>query len=372
MGGKRYKKLLRGWLKQADIRIDGDRPWDLCVRNPGFYARIIRGGSLAVGESYVDGWWDCDQLDEFFARVLRVRLDSHFRTMVNRWVDFKGFFLNLQNSVRAFQVGRRHYDLGNDLYRAMLDKRMIYSCAWWCGANDLDQAQEAKLDLIARKLQLAPGMRVLDIGCVWGAEARYLAERHGVEVVGLTVSRAQAEFAREYCHGLPIDIRLRDYRNLNERFDRIYSIGMLEHVGHRNYRRYMQTIHRCLDGSGLFLLQTIAGNESLHSTDPWIARYIFPNSMLPSAAQISRAFESLFVLEDWQNFGAHYDRTLMQWHANFEAAWDGLSTDYGERFHRMWRYYLLVSAGSFRARVNQLWQVLLSPGGVPGGVETVR
>jgi len=372
MGGNHYKQRLRTWLHKADIRIDGDRPWDLRVRNADFYSRIIRGGSLAVGESYVDGWWDCDQLDEFFARVLRERLDKRFHTLVNRLYNLKGLFLNRQTSARSFQVVRRHYDLGNKLYRAMLDKRMIYSCAYWRGANDLDQAQEVKLDLICRKLQLEPGMRVLDIGCGWGGAARFLARHYGVQVVGLTISREQAAMAREYCRGLPVEIRLRDYHALDERFERIYSIGMFEHVGYRNYRSYMQIIRRCLDDRGLFLLQTIAGNKSLHSTDPWIERYIFPNSMLPSAKQIGRAFEGLFVLEDWHGFGAHYDRTLMQWYANFEAAWDGLRADYSEQFHRMWRYYLLVSAGSFRARSNQVWQILLSPRGIAGGVAAQR
>jgi len=372
MGIQHYKHLLQRILNQADIWIDGARPWDIRIHNPEFYRRILTGGSLAVGESYMDGWWDCDQLGECFARVLRMGLDDRFRNMTHRLAGLKGRLLNLQRASRAFQVGRRHYDLGNRLYRAMLDRRMIYSCAYWREAGDLDQAQEAKLDLVCRKLALEPGMRVLDIGCGWGGAARFAAERYGVEVVGLTISREQAGLARQNCRGLPVEIRLQDYRELDEHFDRIFSIGMFEHVGHRNYRRYMCTVRRCLDDEGLFLLHTIGGNESLHSTDPWIERYIFPNSMLPSARQISQAFEGLFVLEDWHGFGPDYDRTLMQWYANFEAAWDELRQDYDERFHRMWRYYLLVSAGSFRARVNQVWQILLSPKGVPGGMLSQR
>lgn len=372
MGKLRYKHLLQNLLNRADVWIDGDRPWDPHVHNPDFYRRILTGGSLAVGESYMDGWWDCDQLGEFFSRVLRVHMDAQFQKMANKLSRLKGRFLNLQRPSRAFQVGQRHYDLGNKLYRAMLDKRMIYSCGYWRDAADLDQAQEAKLDLVCRKLGLEPGMRILDIGCGWGGAARFAAERYGVEVVGLTISQEQAELARENCQGLPIEIRLQDYRELDEHFDRIFSIGMFEHVGHRNYRRYMEMVRRCLNDGGLFLLHTIAGNESSHNTDPWIERYIFPNSMLPSARQISQAFEGLFVLEDWHSFGPDYDHTLMQWYANFEDAWDELSRDYDERFHRMWRYYLLVSAGSFRARVNQVWQLLLSPGGIPGGVPTSR
>jgi cyclopropane-fatty-acyl-phospholipid synthase len=280
--------------------------------------------------------------------------------------------LNRQGPSRAFEVGRRHYDLGNDLFRVMLDRRMMYSCALWETADTLDDAQEAKLDLICRKLRLEPGMRVLDIGCGWGGLARYAAESHGVRATGVTVSERQVESAREACAGLPVEILLQDYREIDGRFDRIVSVGMFEHVGGENYRRYMQVVHRCLEEGGLFLLHTIAGNTSVRTVDPWVRTHIFPNSMLPSAAQISTAAEGLFVLEDWHSLGPHYDRTLMAWHANFLAAWGRLSAAYDERFRRMWCYYLLSSAGAFRARSNQLWQIVLSKGGIRGGYRPVR
>jgi cyclopropane-fatty-acyl-phospholipid synthase len=282
--------------------------------------------------------------------------------------------VNLQTKSRAFRVGREHYDIGNELYERMLDRRMMYSCAYWKDAADLDAAQEAKLDLSARKLGLEPGMRVLDIGCGWGGTAQFFAERYGCEVVGVTVSREQAEYGRELCRGLPVEIRLQDYRDVHERFDRVVSIGMFEHVGYRNYRTFMEAVRRNLAEEGLLLLHTIGGNRSVHQGDPWLSRYIFPNSMLPSAKQITTAAEGLFVLEDWHNFGAHYDTTLQHWFANFRAHWPELRDSYGysERFARMWTYYLLSCAGSFRARHNQLWQVVLSPHGVPGGYQAPR
>ena len=360
-------------LAAVDVRLDGPRAWDLRITDERVFRRALAQGTLGLGEAYVDGWWECERLDELFFRVLRGGVD---RDIARGWTDVlhvaRARLQNLQSRARASQVARQHYDLGNDLFDAMLDQRMIYSCGYWRDAQTLDAAQEAKLDLVARKLALEPGMRVLDVGCGWGGAARFLAERHRVEVVGVTVSGEQARLARRLCDGLPVTIELRDYRELDGRFDRIYSLGMFEHVGQRNYRRYFEALRDVLVSDGILLLHTIGSPISNLSGDRWIERYVFPNSMLPSAAQISAASEGLFVLEDWHNFGADYDRTLLAWHANFERAWSRLAPRYGERFRRLWRYYLLGCAGGFRARRNQLWQIVLSPHGVAGGYASVR
>lgn len=359
-------------LARADVQIGGSRPWDIQVHNPRLYARVFSQGSLGLGEAYMDGWWDVDQPDEFFSKVLRAQIDQKVTRIKRAFRWLMGTALNFQVVGRAFEIGERHYDKGNSLFERMLDSRMNYSCGYWKDASNLDDAQEAKLDLCCRKLELEPGMRLLDIGCGWGGMARYAAERYGVKVVGLTVSKEQAEYARTHCEGLPIEIRLEDYRAHQGRYDRIVSIGMFEHVGHRNYRTYFQAAKRLLEPEGRFLLHSIGTNVSITRTDPWIEKYIFPNSMLPSARQITKAMEGLFVLEDWHNFGADYDPTLMAWHRNFEEAWGDLSKQYDERFRRMWRLYLLMSAGAFRARDNQLYQVLLSPRGVSGGLRVPR
>jgi len=254
----------------------------------------------------------------------------------------------------------------------MLGKRLVYSCGYWAKADNLDDAQAAKLDLVCRKLQLKTGQRVLDIGCGWGEALKYAAERYGVEGVGITVSQQQADYARELCAGLPIEIRLQDYHEVNERFDAVYSIGMFEHVGGRNYRAYFETVRRCLKNDGLSLLHCIGSNGAPAQPDPWIEKYIFPNSMIPAASQVTAALEDLFVVEDWHNFGADYDRTLTAWRANIEAAWPSLPASYDERFRRMWRYYLAASAAVFRCRRDQLWQLVLSPRGVPGGYRVPR
>jgi cyclopropane-fatty-acyl-phospholipid synthase len=359
-------------LEPADIALGGSRPWDIVVHDPRMPARVLAQGSLGAGESYMEGGWDCERLDEMFTRVLRSGLDHRLRTARALRMSLLALLRNPQNLRRAFIVGRAHYDIGDDLFQRMLDPRMIYSCAWWQGAGDLAGAQEAKLDLVCRKLGLERGMRVLDIGCGWGGAAQFAASRYGVTVTGITVSRHQAAAAIERCRGLPVEVRLEDYRRHSGSYDRIWSLGMFEHVGARNYRAYLRKVRSLLAPDGLFLLHTIGANRSSSRTDPWIEKYIFPNSMLPSIAQIARAAERLWVIEDWHGFGPHYDRTLLAWHRNFEARWPDIAARYGERFHRMWRYWLLSSAASFRARRNQLWQFVFSPRGVPGGYQAVR
>lgn len=372
MPSESLRARVEGLLAKAGVEIGGGRPWDLEVHDPRLFRRILGHGSLGLGEAYMDGWWDCPRLDELFCRLLRADLAREVRSWRNLAAVLRARLLNLQRPSRAFEVGRRHYDIGNDLYCRMLGETLVYSCGYWARAAGLDEAQRAKLDLVAGKLRLEAGMRVLDIGCGWGTAARHLAEGYGVEVVGVTVSAEQARLGRELCAGLPVEIRLEDYRRLDERFDAVYSLGMFEHVGYKNYRTFMRVARRCLAPEGLFLLHTIGSNRSVRGIDPWIERYIFPNSMLPSVRQIAAAAEGLFVLEDLHSFGADYDRTLIAWHANFEAAWGDLKERYGQRFYRMWKYYLLSCAGSFRARRNQLWQVVLSPRGVAGGYPAPR
>ena len=366
------KKVIENILGGAGVRINEDRPWDIRVKNPEFYSRVLAGGSLALGESYVDGWWDCTALDQFFDKVLSARLDRKVEKSLDLlWIVIRSKLSNRQRPSRAFEIGKRHYDTGNDLFSVMLDKRLNYSCGYWDKATTLEEAQEDKLHLICRKIGLAPGMKVVDIGCGWGGFIRYAAETCGADVLGITVSKEQVRMARERCRGLPVRVELMDYRDLEGTFDRIVSVGMLEHVGERNFRTYMQTLHRCLAPDGLFLLHTIGANNSVRDTDPWINKYIFPNSMLPSAKQIATATEGLFVLEDWHSFGPDYDKTVMAWHRNFIDNWDRLKDAYGERFYRMWTYYLLSCAGAFRARRNQLWQIVLSKKGLREGYRRI-
>ncbi|MGZ5382036.1 MAG: cyclopropane fatty acyl phospholipid synthase [Thermoanaerobaculia bacterium] len=366
------RRVLQDLFAPAGLRLDGDAPWDPKVHDERFYGRVLAQGSLGLGESYVDGWWDCEELETFCSRLL----SSGVAQKVHVWRDLPRIVLarltNRGRQSKAFEIGERHYDLGNDLYETMLDRRMNYSCGYWARARTLDEAQEAKLDLICRKARLKPGMRVLDIGCGWGGFANFAAERYGVSVVGITVSKEQIELGRRRTAGLPVQLLLQDYRDLAGTFDAIVSVGMFEHVGRRNYRTFFDVGRRCLAPGGLFVLHTIGTRLSVLSCDPWIEKYIFPNSLVPSMAQIAAALEDSFVIEDWQNIGPHYEPTLMAWFANFRAGWDQLQARYTDRFFRLWSYYLRACAGSFRARYNDVWQIVLSREGLRGGYEAVR
>ncbi|WP_423747851.1 cyclopropane fatty acyl phospholipid synthase [Halopseudomonas nanhaiensis] len=358
-------------LARADIRIGGDRPWDIQFHSPGVPERVLSRGNLGLGESYMDGDWSVPALDEFFNRLLSARIHREVHPLRFVIHGLRARLLNLQTLTRARQVGEQHYDLGNDFYSAMLDPRMTYTCGYWADASTLDEAQRAKLDLICRKLRLEPGMRVLDIGCGWGSFMSYAAEHYGVRCTGVTISREQADWARARYPHLPLEFRFQDYREVEGTFERIVSIGMFEHVGRKNHRVFMEVAHRCLAENGLFLLHTIGKNLRHSVPDPWVDKYIFPNGDLPSIGQIGDAVDELFVVEDLHNFGADYDRTLMAWHANFEAAWPRFADRLGERFYRMWRYYLLSCAGAFRARDIQLWQWVLSREGVASGYRRI-
>ncbi|WP_104201928.1 cyclopropane fatty acyl phospholipid synthase [Billgrantia saliphila] len=357
----RARRVLESLLAGSGVTLNGDAPWDPQIYHPDFCSRILRQGSLGLGESYMDGWWECERIDELACRLLLHGLGERARPPSDRLMyRLQAGLINLQSKARAYIVGEAHYDLGNDLFERMLDPTMCYSCGYWKQAGNLHDAQLAKLELACRKLDLRPGMRVLDIGCGWGSFAEYAARRHGVAVTGITISREQAELARQRCAGLPVEIELKDYRDLEGCYDRIVSIGMFEHVGHRNYSAYFETVENVLAENGLFLLHTIGSNSSEISVDPWIDRYIFPNGVLPSARHIAEASEGLLLMEDWQNFGPDYDKTLMAWRDNFDAHWPEIADRYSERIRRMFRYYLSVCAGAFRARDIQLWQVVFS------------
>jgi cyclopropane-fatty-acyl-phospholipid synthase len=370
------KNTVEKLLEKVDIRINGKRDWDIQVHNPKLYSRVLAQGTLGLGEAYMDGWWDCKRIDMFIDKVLSVRLDKEIMFSTSAIKSYLWAKLtNRQTKNNAKVVGEKHYDVGNDLYKIMLDKRMTYTCGYWKNAKTLNEAQDAKLDLVCKKVKLKPGMKVLDIGCGWGSFAKYAAEKYKVKVVGITISKEQVKLAKQMCKGLDVEIRLQDYRDVNEKFDAIVSLGMFEHVGYKNYKSYIKVVHRCLKDDGLFLLHTIGGNKSVSSNDPWINKYIFPNSMLPSAKQITKATEKVLILQDWQNFGKYYDNTLMHWHENFVKGWPQIKHNYDDRFYRMWTYYLLTCAGVFRTESLaqiQLWQIVYSKKGLKTVYDYVR
>lgn len=370
-----------GLLAHADVQLDGDRPWDIQVHDERFFSRVPAEGSLGLGESYMDGWWECEQLDELIYKLLSARLEQRVRSDWRLAAHLlMSRLLNLQNRRRSREVAEKHYDLDTALYMSFLDPYNQYTCAYFRNTDNLNQAQENKLELICRKLHLSSGDRVLDIGCGWGGFARFAAERYDCQVTGVTISAGQAKYAREFCRGLDVQILESDYRDLAKRipaaaFDKVLVCGMIEHVGYKNYRSLMQTVEHCVQDHGLFLLHTIGGRTSRTTNvqNRWVARYIFPAGMLPSLQQLTTAAENVLDLEDLHNFGSrHYEKTLLAWWSNFECSWDAIRSRYDERFYRMWRFYLLSSAGTFRARKQHLWQIVFSKNGVGGEYEAVR
>ncbi|QBR83186.1 cyclopropane fatty acyl phospholipid synthase [Legionella israelensis] len=367
------KKFIESMLEHAGITINGNQPWDIQVHDENVYRRVLRQGELGLGEAYMENGWDCERLDVLITRLLEAKLDEKIKIPWHFFISYSmARLINFQGKTQSKQAIHHHYDLGNSLFKAMLDEKMMYSCAYFRNVSTLDEAQTAKLELVCQKLQLKPGMKVLDIGCGWGGLAKYMAEKFAVHVTGITLSEQQYQFAKENCKNLDVEIRLQDYRELNECFDRIVSIGMFEHVGPLNYRKFMEIVHRSLIEKGLFLLHTIGSNRSHFLSSQWIRKYIFPKGHLPSIQQIASASEPFFTMEDWHNFGADYDKTLMAWHDNFSHHWEALKKDYDERFYRMWTYFLLGSAACFRARSQQLWQIVFSKGGKPGGYLSIR
>lgn len=359
----KYAFIIKELLAKADIKVNGSRDWDIRIRNPEFYKRVLLNGSIGLGESYMDGWWNVPRLDVFFTKLLHTHVDRHvpgLGKLRHFLFSFWNILANRQSLARAFYVGKVHYDIGNELYHAMLDSSMSYSCGYWKDAADLEEAQQNKLKLICEKLKLKPGMRLLDIGCGWGGFAGYAAQNYGAEVVGITISKEQKKLAEERVKGLPVEIRLMDYRMVEEQFDRIVSVGMFEHVGFKNYRTYFEKVADLLTEEGLFLLHTIGTEYDDNQPDPWIDKYIFPNGQIPSRIRLNKASDGLLRLEDWHNFGPDYDKTLMAWWKNFDAAWPWLKVNFDNRFYRMWKYYLHCSAGYFRSRNGELWQLVFS------------
>jgi cyclopropane-fatty-acyl-phospholipid synthase len=369
------EKIIRDLFGQAGIAIGGSAPHDIRVKDPRFYPRVLADGSLGLGEAYIDDWWECDAIAETIVKLIRAELHQRIRLSPRLVVEsVKARVLNMQRPANAYH-NIAHYDLGNELFEHMLGPTMAYSCGYWRDATDLDSAQRAKFDLICKKLMLQPGERLLDIGCGFGTLARHAAEHYGVHVVGITIAREQHAYAQKLCAGLPIDIRLLDYRELPSlgRFDKIVSVGMFEHVGVKNYRRYLELAAAALPDGGLFLLHTIGTGVSRMTGDGYLNKYIFPNGVLPSPTNLGRALEGVFVVEDWHNFGHDYFPTFMAWHANFQryAASDKYPHD--PRFTRMWSYFLQLFGASFKSRIScQLWQLVLSRRGVTGGYRSIR
>ena len=372
--GTNAEKVVRNLFAEIDVTIDGPNPADIQVKDQRFYRRVLAEGALGFGEAFMDDWWDCDDMVELIARIASGNLEKKLKLSAKlMWEALKARMFNLQSRARSPMAGQVHYDQTLEAYRCMTDKWITLSCGYWKDANTLDESQTAKLDLICRKIGVTKNDRVLDIGCGFGSFAKYASSTYGCSVVGINISPGQAKEAQKACDGLPVEIINCDYRETSTylnggKFDKVISAGMFEHVGYKNFRTYFETAHTVLKDDGMFLLHTGGSSVSITHNDPWFDKYIFPNGLLPSVKQIGEAIEDLFVMEDWHNFGFDYSLTLTAWYENFEANWNGPR----DEFYRMWKFYLLACAGWFQARYVQLWHIVLSKDGVPGGYLSVR
>ena len=370
------KTIVSEALSAAGIRIDGPDTWDLQVLDNRFYDHVLAKGTLGFGESYMQGWWECAAIDQLIDRALSRGLKERATRLQARLTLLRLRLFNLQAVGTSQRVAQVHYDLGNELFARMLGPTMTYSCAYWPAAATLDEAQDAKHELICNKLGLEQHHRLLDIGCGWGRLLAHAHERTKCRGRGVTISEPQWRYATRATRGMPIEIARVDYRDPAvggaREFDRIASVGMFEHVGVRNYRAYFERVASLLADDGLFLLHTI-GNARSSGVDPWIDKYIFPNSLTPCIGDFAAHIDDLFVMEDWHCFRHDYDRTLMAWAHNFENYARSAEFPFDRQFYRMWRYYLYSFAGGFRAGSSlQLWQIVLSKNGTRGGYRCVR
>lgn len=368
------RKVVSDLFARAGVAFDGRNAWDIKVHNDRLFSRILSHGSLGLGEAYMDGDWDCVALDELFERVIRARLGEQLGlTLPVALMVASERLQNRQSVARAGKCADVYYNLPAEVFEATFDTRVAGSCGYWKAAATLDDAQDAKLDLICRKIGLRKGESVLDIGCGWGSFVGFAAERYGAVCHGVTVSKVQVEYIKSRYAGAPIYPMLDDYRNYRgPKVDHVVSVEMFEQVGARNHRTYFERVRSYMKDDGLFLLHTNWENERYPVIEPWQDKYFFPNADLPTIGEIATAVEGLFVIEDVHNLGVDYDKTLMAWNAKFQSNRAEIERKYGTRFCKMWEYFLLETAGAFRCRHIGVGQIVLSPKGVRGGYESIR
>ncbi|MGK2926244.1 MAG: class I SAM-dependent methyltransferase [Lysobacterales bacterium] len=351
----------------------GDTTVALALRDPSLVWRLLRNPRLAFAEGYVDGHWE--PLGATLADVLRicVRNLDHLEPAVvpvQWWNRIRAQLDQLNTRRRAQANVHHHYDIDHALYRRFLDRDLHYSCAYFRDPDDtLEAAQQAKCAHIAAKLDLRPGARVLDIGCGWGSLAMYLAEHHGAHCVGITLSQEQLKVAQARARerGLQdrVEFLLQDYREGfagdTGGFDAIVSVGMFEHVGRPQYALFFRRVKELLAPDGVALLHTIGRYSARGGSDPWIRKYIFPGGYIPAASEILAAVESSGLIGgDLEFWRLHYALTLEHWNVRFQAARAEIAAHMGERFCRMWEFYLQACAACFRHGDLTVFQLQLA------------
>ncbi|RYF28984.1 MAG: cyclopropane fatty acyl phospholipid synthase [Chloroflexi bacterium] len=360
------EKTVNELLKHADIEIGGSRPHDIQIHNNDLYARVLRDRELGLGESYMDGWWTSERPDQTIVKLLTADLGSKIKPNAAMIASAaatlaKSKLSNSYTLARSKKNAEFHYNIGNDLYELMLDPYMQYTCGYWKGAKNLAQAQENKLKLVCEKLKLKKGMTILEMGCGWGGFSEYAARNYGVKVTAVNTSSEQVKIARERTKGLDVKIVHKDYREVTGQFDRVVSIGMLEHVGLKEYPAFFKQCNELLKPGGIMLHHTIGCNTPQTTASfSWLGKYIFPGGYVPTMFEVLEPAQKYFAIEDVQNIGPDYDKTLLAWHQNFTKNYSKISDKYDEKFYKMWEYYLLMCAAGFRTRNTHLWQFVMT------------
>ena len=366
------KNKVGAFLNRAGLQVDGPNEFDPKVTSDEFYRMVTLKGMLGLGESYVLGHWDCEDLEVFFLRAFRSGLlEELANALPMKIMRFMYGVSNPQSVIRAKHNAQDHYAKQEAVVLSMTGRRKAYTCARWTdpldpNEVDIDIAQERKLQLIYNKLCLNPGKKTLDIGCGWGSLIGFLAER-GVDSYGITPVDSQIEYIRN-AYGGTVKVAVSDYRDRPadwNLFDAVVSVGMYEHVGRKNADAYMHAVNNMLAPESLALTHCFGiANSKVPLVDPWTEKYIFPGVYLPTLSEIVQASENADLrVVDVEEMGIHYQKTLRSWNKNFVEAWPMLKQNqsFNPCFFRMWRYYLLIAAAAFGARKIDLWQIIHQP-----------
>jgi cyclopropane-fatty-acyl-phospholipid synthase len=347
---------------------DGQPVFTLCLNSKEGIKSALRNGALGMAEAYMDGEIDIDGNLQAFLKFESAPLYERMKLSLREKIKFAVSLLITRNTVRGAKKNvKHHYDLGNDFYQLWLDPSMTYTCAYFTRYGDtLAQAQNNKHEHICRKLRLEPGMTLVDIGCGWGAMLVYAAQRYGVIGVGYTISEEQAKWAKENIKRLGLEdritIELKDYREAEGQFDRWVSIGMFEQIGKSFFDMFFSEITRILKPGGIGVLHTIGSSEP-YTNNPWIEKYIFPGGHLPQLGDLVDGMNGINLNPiDVEDLRLHYGQTLDSWYANFNRVENTVWEMYGERFVRMWRFYLNGAAQGFKWGTLRLYQIVFSHG----------
>ncbi len=347
----------------------------LIIKNPDFYDRVVRDGSLGMGESYMEGWWDAegDDIVSAIGIIISNQLEKTIRVSPSLMLSAAStkIFANVSR-VRSKSNIQQHYDVGNDFYELFLDENMAYTCGYQKDPNDtIEDMQNQKHERVARKLGLKAGESMVDLGCGFGGMLRYGAKNFGIKGMGVTLSEGQYEWANKKMQeeGLHDNIRveLKDYRDMTGTFDHVVSIGLAEHTWQRGYETFIGKISELLKEGGVGLVHTIGVTSPPHeTTDAWINRYIFPDGRLPRLEELIEEMRRAgLTVGHVENFKLHYAETLRHWKEKFNknrATIKAMAPEYNEEFLRMWDYYLQVCEAGFRYGELQLYQILFCKG----------